>query len=480
MISSQGIELLDMSEATINKVTSTFIASSAFRLDASSFLNANTRMSLTTVESSGYLSDLADVFTVYIQTPILYYVERFNQSRPYLTTSELGEYQDHALTHVSIISDPRLIEWEIKQGNIVLSRSGRVGDAYWVDKKLDSALVGDSFRVVPKNPEDGYFLYALLSSSLAKDYMTGVSYGSVVDHASVAQARSLPVPCVKEKSRSRISELIKGALEDRDAAYDLLAEAEKALLRVNELPEISDSSPYRFDPLGNPDFTEVKATKVIGKNGNQLEYRLDAHFYNPLAQLAIMNIRNSKSDVKTIEEVTKKVFFLNRFSRTFVNEEHGIPYLAGGDIVRIRPSSKHYLSRTQTNDIDQYMLNKGWILLTCSGTIGRTTFVWENFESHAATHDLIRIISNQEEIDPGYLYAFLSSPYGKEQVLRYRHGSVIDHITPEQVEKVLIPLPPETKQKEIGDLVRAAYEKRAEAIRLEDEAQKILMDALTK
>jgi len=29
-------------------------------------------------------------------------------------------------------------------------------------------------------------------------------------------------------------------------------------------------------------------------------------------------------------------------------------------------------------------------------------------------------------------------------------------------------------------LVRTAYEKRAEAIRLEDEAQKILMDALTQ
>ena len=82
------------------------------------------------------------------------------------------------------------------------------------------------------------------------------------------------------------------------------------------------------------------------------------------------------------------------------------------------------------------------------------------------------------QIDPGYLYAFLSSDYGYLQVIRYRHGSVIDEITDKQIKKVLIPVPSENEQRYIGDFVRSAYDKRAEAIRLEDEAQGILMDAL--
>jgi len=480
MISFQHSELLGMSEAIINKVSSSFIASSAFRLDASSFLNSNRGMSLETLEASGHLSDPADVFTVYIQTPILYYVEHFSQSRPYLTTSELGEYQDHALSHVSLIADPRLIEWEVKQGNIILSRSGRVGDAYWVDRKLGGALVGDSFRVVPKNPDDGYFLYALLSSSLAKDYMTGVSYGSVVDHASVAQARSLPVPNIKENIRARISDLVKSALEARDIAYGLLAEAESALLRVNDLPEISESSPCRFDPLGNPESTEVKASHVLGNDSRPSEYRLDAHFYNPLAQLAIRNIKNSKSKVVTIGEVTDRVFMCGRFKRNYVEKEYGVPFLSGKNIIQIRPTDLKYLSKSETHDLDEYVLEKKWTLITCSGTIGRTCFVWNNYENYTATQHIIRAVPNEDVIDPGYLYAFLSSPYGKQQVLRFRHGSVIDEITDKQVKKVLIPLPSETEQKAIGDLVRTAYEKRAAAIRLEDEAQKILMDAVTQ
>ena len=41
-------------------------------------------------------------------------------------------------------------------------------------------------------------------------------------------------------------------------------------------------------------------------------------------------------------------------------------------------------------------------------------------------------------------------------------------------------MPSADEQKQIGDLVRSAYDKRAEAIRLEDEAQVILMDVLNK
>lgn len=74
----------------------------------------------------------------------------------------------------------------------------------------------------------------------------------------------------------------------------------------------------------------------------------------------------------------------------------------------------------------------------------------------------------------------LSSPYGYEQILRYRHGSVIDEITDKQIEHVLLPCPSRKDQKKIGDMVREAYEKRAEAIRLEDEAQAILMNEVTK
>jgi type I restriction enzyme S subunit len=476
MISSQSIELLNLFEATINHVNLTSVALSAYRLDASSFLNADTRLSLTAVKSTGQISDLADVFTIYIQTPILYYVEPFDQSRPYLTTSELGEYQRGIPTHVSLITDTRLIEWEVKRGNIVLSRSGRVGEAYWIDKRLDGALVGDSFRVVPKNRDDAYFIYALLASPFARDYMTGVSYGSVVDHASVAQARSLPIPRIKAQSLDHISVLIKSSLDARDVAYDLLDEAEAELLRLNELPEISISTPAHFDPLGQPEFYELNSISITSSNDRGSGYRLDAHFYNLAAQQAITNLRKCKSDIKTIKKVAN-VFMGPRFKRNYVESAHGVPFLSGKNIVQIRPELKH-LSNLQMADMQELIVKRGWSLVTCSGTIGRTCFVWDNYEECAASQHILRIKPIDTEIDPAYLNAFLASRYGYEQILRFRHGSVIDEITDKQIGQVLVPCPARKEQKAIGDMVRKAYELRAEAIRLEDEAQEILKEEL--
>lgn len=470
-------DLFELFSERSSGVAASAVRANSCRLDASAFLNSND--SVSAVGNSGQvLADIANVFTVYIQTPILHYVAPFAQSRPYLTTSELGEYQHGPRTHVSLLADPRLIDWQIIRGAIVLSRSGRVGEAYRVDKKLAGALVGDSFRVVPNNQAEAPFIYALLASTYARTYLSGATYGSVIDHASVDQVRSLPVPAISDRPRADVSRLAQQAVLAREAAYELLDEAEAHLLRTNGLGELQKPTPA-FDPLGQPECVVVDARTVGVAKGDSSEYRLDAHFYNPAVQRAVAIIEKCGSKVRTVGDVTERVFLCNRFSRTFVARDHGIPYLAGKNIVQMRPDLV-YLSRSETSGLDQYRLQSGWILMTCSGTIGRTCLVWRNFEEFVGTHDLIRIVPDASKIDGGYLYAFLSSEYGKEQVLRWRHGSVIDHVTPEQVERVLIPLPSPKDQAAIGDKVRQGYEKRAEALRLEDEAQSILAKELTK
>ena len=456
------------------------VRANSFRLDASAFLSAKTGASTFLVGNSGQLlADIANVFTVYIQTPILHYVAPFAQSRPYLTTSELGEYQRGKPTHVSLLTDPRLIDWQITRGTIVLSRSGRVGSAYWVDKKLADALVGDSFRVVPKNQEDAHFIYALLASTYARDYVSGATYGSVVDHASVDQVRSLPVPAISDRHRAGVTDLVQQAILARDAAYDLLDAAEAELLRANGLDELREPKTAAFDPLGQPECLVVDATTVWAAKGDGSEHRLDAHFHNPIAQLASASIKKSRSEVKAVADVTERVLMGPRFKRNYVETTHGVPFLSGKNIVQIRPNLK-CLSKIQMADMQELLVKKSWTLVTCSGTIGRTCFVWKNYEDYAVSQHILRVIPDESEIDPGYLYAFLSCRYGYEQILRYRHGSVIDEVTDTQIGQVLVPRPSWKDQIAIGEKIRGAYEKRAEAIHFEDEAQAILMNELNK
>jgi type I restriction enzyme S subunit len=104
--------------------------------------------------------------------------------------------------------------------------------------------------------------------------------------------------------------------------------------------------------------------------------------------------------------------------------------------------------------------------------------VWKNFEGYASSQHILRVLPDEDKVDPGYLYAFLSSEYGYQQIVRFRHGSVIDEVTDQQLKKVIIPLPSPDRQLEIGNLVRRAYEKRAESLRLEDEAQTLLLHGM--
>jgi type I restriction enzyme S subunit len=206
--------------------------------------------------------------------------------------------------------------------------------------------------------------------------------------------------------------------------------------------------------------------------------RLEAHFYNPIARTAVNSIQQCSSQWRTVGALSHDVIMGGRFKRNYVESAYGTPFLSGKNIIQIRPTDLKHLSNNETDGLNDMLVKRGWILVTCSGTVGRTSFVWHNFESYAASQHILRVLPNEDEVDAGYLYAFLSSEYGYEQIHRFRYGSVIDEITDEQMKKVIVPLPSPTKQKDVGDKVREAYEKRSEALRLEDEAQEILVSEI--
>jgi type I restriction enzyme S subunit len=453
-------------------VSVTKLQATQYRLDAAAFLSEHLLTSLIpTSAKTTPLSQLADVFTVYIQSPVLAYVAPFKHSRPYMTTSELAEYQSGRTTHVSLLADPRLLGWEIKQGNIVVSRSGRVGEAYWVDKKLDGVLVGDSFRVVPKNPNDAYFLYAVLASEFAKTFLSGSAYGSVIDHASLDQLRTFRLPPVSVTSRTQITARIGDAFAAREEAYDLLDSAQHNILLSNSLPPLA----HNPSPQQTIGAQQISASEVLKQEGGSSEFRLEAHFHNPAARTAAANIHKSPSGKKTVGQLSHEVIMGGRFKRNYVEADYGTRFLSGKNIIQIRLTDLKHLANVEGEMLAGSMLRRGWILVTRSGTIGRTSFVWCNFEDFAASEHILRIIPGKDQVDPGYLYAFLASPYGYEQILRFRHGSVIDEITDRQLSKVIVPLPHPAKQTDIGDKVRLAYEKRAKALKLEAQAQEILL-----
>lgn len=217
--------------------------------------------------------------------------------------------------------------------------------------------------------------------------------------------------------------------------------------------------------------TNIISTKSILPNS----FRFDPSFHLSEAIVLRKELDNVPYGKISIKDTKSKVFLGNIFSRIFVkDEEHGIPYLAASDTVLADINTGRFLSKKQSKELEYLMLKKDWIVITCSGTIGNVTYTNATFENHIATHDLIRIVPNDEKILRGYLYAFLSSKYGYNQLTQSRFGGVVKHINAEHVNSITLPLFPESFQKEVNDLIQESARLREIASNALNEVSKLL------
>lgn len=475
------VELFDRN--AIEAVPAHEVRDTFLRLDASFYCGtgANTRLALT--QGHLQIKPLSD-FAIVEQPTV--FGKRFMQGSeqfgiPLYAASELLNHSPATDTFLARRLSDQFESLLAQPGTLLLSRSGSVGRPVLVPPWMAGiAIQDDVLKITASDSRITRYLYAYFMSAIGQPLLTGAAFGSVIQHIKVDHIRQVPVIVPSRSTLDRVATLITTAERSRGIGRQALEDAIEAVHTANHLSPIQESGTAWLDSEHSIESFFVNRNAVTRIRDEHSEYRLDAHFYNPTAQYAIANIKRCRSEVKTVAELSKQVLMGPRFKRNYVEAAHGVPFLSGKNIGQVRPTGLNYLSNLQMADMQELLVKRGWTLITCSGTIGRTCFVWKNYEDYAASQHILRVIPDESLIDSGYLYAFLSSRYGYEQILRYRHGSVIDEVNDTQIEQVLVPRPSRKEQTAIGDKVRGAYEKRAEAIRLEDEAQAILMKELTK
>ena len=57
----------------------------------------------------------------------------------------------------------------------------------------------------------------------------------------------------------------------------------------------------------------------------------------------------------------------------------------------------------------------------------------------ACSEDVLRVVPDPDRILPGYLYAFLSSKFGKSLVVGGTYGAIIPHIEPHHIASLPVP-----------------------------------------
>ncbi|BFM44017.1 restriction endonuclease subunit S [Flavobacterium sp. CFS9] len=213
---------------------------------------------------------------------------------------------------------------------------------------------------------------------------------------------------------------------------------------------------------------------IFGSNA----YRLDAKPYLSSGNIVLSKLQKSKYELTNISYFAEDIFYGGRDKRYYVNNViNGIPFMGISDMLKNNLFSLKLISKKLTRNLENYLLDTGWILISRSGTIGNTIYSNEFHKGKAASEHIIRI-KPKKNVYSGYLYAYLSSKYGYNLLTKGTFGAVIQHIEPDFVKDIPIPLFPETEQQKIHGLIMEAADLRVEANKLLKGANKYLYDLL--
>lgn len=233
----------------------------------------------------------------------------------------------------------------------------------------------------------------------------------------------------------------------------------------NDLEIKTDESPLKW--------CTVLLSDVISRGK-----RLEASVFDVEAKQARQLIQNGKYELTTVggKNGLTTSYTCGRFKRIWV-EKSEFPIYQPSTIVDIKPSPDGYISHLTKTNIDALRVKKGQILMTCSGTIGKLSFVSNTLDNLIFSHDLLRI-DCKNVIDQGYIYTYFKSKIGNKILLTNSYGAVITHIESEHLSTVPIPNAPNEIKERIHNLIVTSYKLRDESNELIDEATALLIDEL--
>jgi len=155
-----------------------------------------------------------------------------------------------------------------------------------------------------------------------------------------------------------------------------------------------------------------------------------------------------------------------QFVRNYVESpEHGVPFMTGSSMQLADLSSLPFLSKrdAQGPKLSHLELQPGMSLISCSGTIGKMAYTRPEMKGVWSSQDALKVVADPERIEPGYLYAYLSSKFGVPLLVSGTYGSIIQHLEPHQIAGLPVPRFGDALEHEVHGLVEETAKLRTKA-----------------
>jgi len=265
----------------------------------------------------------------------------------------------------------------------------------------------------------------------------------------------------------------------RDETGAVLFDTSNNPIVRDDLPEVLSAYQRHSKVQPLTDYRPSVFSVSLADIKKQARQRLDAWYYDPSKNDIVKHIwglegaTDGQIEVRPIRDLIANdgdVFYPGRHRRNYVRPgPDAVPFLSSTNILQTRPFDVKWQPKAY-RPAQGHLVKKGWILVTRSGSVGRVVYVGDDLagfsvsDGVAVTEHAIRVIPDPSRVDPGYLFAFLSThEFGEVLLTQGIYASVVEHISPDHIKDIPIPLPEFGIQRQIGDRVRAAEKKHHSA-----------------
>ena len=437
------------------------------RLEASSYLSAGFKVRHAISRMGERFSPLGTLAKIWQPSRLKGILVKREQGAPFIAATQAFDIWPTPRKWIAPSRTPDLADRYVGPDWILVTCSGTVGDTIITySAHTDLVVSHDLLRVEVEQPELRSYVYAFLRTWFGRAMMRGSHYGNIIKHLEVAHLKQLPIPIMErflDETHEKVSEIFKA----RNAAYQLdIFSRAKFAERMQDLPE----------PASEVGYTILTSQFFGGRR------RLEAYAHSPESRfLSQMHERNAQLVVAlgSIADVAVP----GRFKRIF--GETGTTYLDSEPIFKINPEIGKFLTPATEVDLKSYMVQRGWLLMACSGQIyglnGQTIIANDWHEGKVVTQHIMRIIPKPGGVRPGYLQTVLSHPtLGQPLVVSKAYGTSVPELAPEDISQLPIPrLAPEIED-EIANAAEKANELRRRAAEEENEVVAKLESELGK
>ena len=158
-----------------------------------------------------------------------------------------------------------------------------------------------------------------------------------------------------------------------------------------------------------------------------------------------------------------------RLKGILVSPEYGIPFLAATQVFDVRPIPRKFLALDKMETAKDCFVNDGTILVTRSGSVGRSTLAHAPHHGIVISDDLLRV-SAKDNRDYGWLYAYLHAPQVRAMTVGVQYGHIIKHLETSHLEALPIPT--------VDDVTAADFSRRvAHILDLRNEGHRLTLEA---